>query len=258
MWLFASKYLAEIIYPFNQALVLLLLALWWLWRGKRRACGVALILAFLLLSVPATPRFAHPFIAFIERQYPSRPIQDYPEADAIVVLGGSVKPARPPRLEPEELGEARLTQAIRLYQAGKADTIVASAGMRYAGGDGSTRAESEDIRDLLVLSGVPASAILLETESRNTHENAALTAALLRKEGKTSILLVTSALHLWRSVALFEKQGLRVTPVPSSHLVVDSEGEGRDWFPHVATLRFSSMAIKEVVGYWVYRLTGDL
>ena len=69
------------------------------------------------------------------------------------------------------------------------------------------------MRDL----GVPETAMLLEEQSVNTRQNAQFIAALMRERDITQIVLVTSALHMRRSVLLFEAQGLKVIPAATDH-----------------------------------------
>jgi len=99
---------------------------------------------------------------------------------------------------------------------------------------------------------VPDSAMVLETESRNTTENARFTADILQERGIQRILLVTSALHMPRSVALFERQGLEVIPAATDH-EVRPEPVWRQWMPSTDALDGSGRAIKEIVGKLVGR-----
>lgn len=99
--------------------------------------------------------------------------------------------------------------------------------------------------------GVPVSAMVLEPASRNTIENARFTADLLQDRGITRVLLVTSALHMPRSVALFEQQGLEIIPAATDH-EVRPEPAWRLWLPNTNALDGSSRAIKE----WIGKLAG--
>ena len=69
------------------------------------------------------------------------------------------------------------------------------------------------MRDLAREAGVPETAVLLETESRNTFENAAYTARLLHAIGKPRIVLVSDRAHLPRAARLFRRAGFEVIGV---------------------------------------------
>jgi uncharacterized SAM-binding protein YcdF (DUF218 family) len=96
--------------------------------------------------------------------------------------------------------------------------------------------------------GVPPSATLLEDASRNTRENATMTAALLRQRGIDKILLVTSALHMERARRYFVVEGLSVEPAPTDfEAVPEVEGVLR-FLPDAESLLGSARAFKELVG----------
>ena len=108
----------------------------------------------------------------------------------------------------------------------------------------------------------------LETNSRNTYENAVETKKILDARGIDRIVLVTSAMHMPRSVAIFEKQGFTVTPAPTDYMVTQA-----DWdyyfapdpaiqvfnlFPGAEAMDRFARALKEYLGMVVYRLRGWL
>jgi uncharacterized SAM-binding protein YcdF (DUF218 family) len=57
----------------------------------------------------------------------------------------------------------------------------------------ASQAESLGMRQFMLDLGVPAAALLTEERSRNTRENAEMSAKLLRERGIQKVLLVTSA-----------------------------------------------------------------
>ena len=187
----------------------------------------------------------------IENEIPQVPIAAVPHAQAIVVLGGTVSPPSGKSTE-INLGRAgRVWYAARLFHAGKAPMVLLSGG-----GDLEHQAFSEARAMAVFLQdlGVPGQAIALEEASRNTRENAAFSAALLKARGIEHILLVTSALHMPRALVLFKAQGLQVTPEPTDF------GAGREppsgllaWLPDAGALNGSALAMKELVGLWVGR-----
>jgi uncharacterized SAM-binding protein YcdF (DUF218 family) len=91
------------------------------------------------------------------------------------------------------------------------------------------------MRQFMLDLGVPANALLTEERSRNTRENAEMSAKLLRERGIQKVLLVTSALHMRRAVKLFEQQGLLVQPVATDH-EVGSPKERMSWLPDANAL----------------------
>ena len=126
------------------------------------------------------------------------------------------------------------------------------------GGVDGARTEAEQMKDLLAVMGVPGEHLLLEDESRDTHDNAVYTAKLLKDRGMDRILLVTSAYHMRRSLALFEAQGLDVIPAPTDFQQLVSPQVLPPWLPAVSNLSQSTDALHEIVGYWVYRWQGWL
>ncbi len=122
------------------------------------------------------------------------------------------------------------------------------------GHDPQYRATSsaEAMRRFMSALGVPDSAMVLEERSRNTTQNADFTADILAERGIGRILLVTSALHMPRSVALFKAQGLKVIAAATDHEVRPLQA-WRNWLPDTDALDGSSRAIKEIVGRLVGR-----
>ena len=112
-------------------------------------------------------------------------------------------------------------------------------------------------RRLLEEFGVPSDAILLESDSRNTHENAVRTRKILGAIGIDQILLVTSGFHMKRAVLTFEKSGFDVIPSPSGISVVDyAQPRLLDWWPSLGNLKRAQILIHEKIGLMVYRIRG--
>jgi uncharacterized SAM-binding protein YcdF (DUF218 family) len=102
--------------------------------------------------------------------------------------------------------------------------------------------------------GVPADAILVERQSRNTRENAVDTATLWREKGFRSGLLVTSAIHMPRAIATFRAVGLNLTPWPADFHVDHSSGYTIfDFLPDAHWLALTTASVKEWLGLAVYQ-----
>ena len=103
---------------------------------------------------------------------------------------------------------------------------------------------------------MPRSRVILENRSRNTHENAAFTAALVHPKPGERWLLVTSAWHMPRAVGCFRQAGFTVEAFP-----VDYRTKG--WSDVLHFHGFASdgllqldLAVKEWIGLVAYRLAG--
>jgi uncharacterized SAM-binding protein YcdF (DUF218 family) len=206
------------------------------------------MLAVGLLTIPAIPEVSDLLMAPLERGYPARRAADYPNADAIVILGGSVPAVKPPRVEAEETGGARVFTGARLFRLGKAPILHVTGGGEYIGPDGEPRTEARDMTEVLSAFGIPAERVSREDQSRTTLENAQHSAPILKAKGVRSILLVTSAFHLRRAVPLFEQHGFEVIAVPTGHIIVESTPSLSRWLPNAEAMQRSTIALKEYGG----------
>jgi uncharacterized SAM-binding protein YcdF (DUF218 family) len=147
----------------------------------------------------------------------------------------------------------RLVAAIRLYHQGMIGQLLITGGaadIRYP-----ERNEGEYLKDILLTAGIPDSAILLENQARNTHENALFTKRLLPENEK--VLLITSAFHMHRAAGCFQKQGISFQPYPVDFRAPDTFG-GDHLVPSAQALQNWNIVVKEVVGLVTYRVMGYL
>ena len=247
-----SKFGTWLLAPLGTAFCLIGLALLLAWRQRLRSSMVLGALALFWLWAWSMPVLSYWLASWIENEIPQVPISSVAPAQAIVVLGGAVSPPMIGKTE-IDLGAAadRIWYAARLFHAGKAPIVLLSGG---GGGDIDRQAFS-DARAMAVLLqdlGVPAKAFLLEEHSRNTRQNAAFSAALLKAHGIKHILLVTSALHIPRAIPLFTARGLQVTPAPTDFETTRDPPSGLlAWLPDASALNGSALAMKEIVGRWI-------
>jgi uncharacterized SAM-binding protein YcdF (DUF218 family)/glycosyltransferase involved in cell wall biosynthesis len=197
---------------------------------RRTAEGVvALVVAYLLL-------FQTPLVWMLAS--PLQVAEAPRAADAIVVFAGGVG----------ESGEAgggyqeRVKQAVDLYRAGYAPRMIFSSGFVFA------FQEAEVMRGLAVANGVPAEAIVLETQARNTKENVTLSHSLLAQRGWRRILLVSSPFHMRRATMVWKKLAPDVdvvaTPVPQSQFYAHDRGAS------LTQIRGLAQEYAAIVLYW--------
>lgn len=121
--------------------------------------------------------------------------------------------------------------------------------------------------ELAIALGVPATAILQDTESLNTYQNAVNVQQILAAKGLQRILLVTSAMHMPRSLLIFQHQGLDPIAAPTDFLYTDADRalwrtEPQalllNCLPDAEALAKTTRALKEYLGIAVYRGLGWL
>jgi uncharacterized SAM-binding protein YcdF (DUF218 family) len=261
-----SKLLPLFVYPLGLGLLLQLAGLGTAARGQRgwavglSGAGIGLIWLF---AMPFTSR---QLIWGLEERAATLTPAAISSADAVLVLGGGLKPALAPRrgVEVSEGGD-RLLTGLRLLREKRAPLLITSGGsISFTAGDPAPP-EAISARELAVELGLPASRILINPGSRTTAEEARDIGALARQRGWTRILLVTSAFHMPRSLATFrQRSGLMVIPVACDYQLPSRAAYGRPTagsvvkglLPDAEALHLSSVALKEHLGLVVYRLKG--
>ena len=133
----------------------------------------------------STPIFADYLGLMLEGQYPPVAVEETPTADVIVVLGGAVAGAAPPRIT-VDLSDAadRVLHAARLYRAGKAPIVLVSGGsIPWLGSEIPEAGSIQTLLEEWGVPGAPGASIIAEAASRNTYENAVFTRQVLAEHG---------------------------------------------------------------------------
>lgn len=226
------------------------------YRRPRLGRGL-LIAAILLLWAMSTDLLSDPLLRGLEYKVRSVTLENAPTEPVIIILGGFLNNTTKARPHPAFAHSAdRLLQGFRLYRAGKAPLILITSGTVPMFGVG-TQAESEAARTILEEWGVPESAILVETRSQSTHENAVFTSQMLAARGIHRGLLVTSASHMPRAYGCFRKAGMDVVPCPADYLTGWAAPDLPFRFlPNSEALNETAAAFHEYMGLFLYRLRG--
>jgi uncharacterized SAM-binding protein YcdF (DUF218 family) len=179
-------------------------------------------------------------------------------AQAIVVLAAGRLQEAPEygdRDIPDYYALARVRYAAHLQRATGLPVLVTGGnGASGVDPDATDRAYSKADAMAAALRedfGVPVRWI--EPRSRDTLENAAYSAAMLRKDGVRRILLVTDAMHMPRSRQAFEHAGLEVVDAPTMFFGGQARSIGA-WIPEAEGMRRSWYAIYELLGIAWYHL----
>jgi uncharacterized SAM-binding protein YcdF (DUF218 family) len=143
-------------------------------------------------------------------------------ADVIVVLGAAEYRGRP-----SPVLEARLNHALFLYLRDLAPRILTTGG---AGGDPSFT-EGGVAQSYLSHHGVPAEAILVESEGESTVHSIAAAAEIMRRMKLRSCIVVSDGYHIYRVKKLLESQGMKVygSPRPEDRVPLESASWKQEW-----------------------------
>lgn len=150
----------------------------------------------------------------------------------------------------------RFIQTALLYHTRKIKKILVT------GGSGSLLheypPEAEFLKEKLVANAVPEKDIIVEPLSRNTYENAVFSKKIIDSlQLKAPFLLITSAFHMPRSVAVFKKAGILFETYPCDYKVVEEHFSfDGTLMPDPQLLKKWSELFKEIIGLLAYKLTG--
>ena len=154
----------------------------------------------------------------------------------------------------------RLTQALELYHQGRVKRVIVTGGSAAILTEKTS--EGEAVERFLGRLKFPQEGLLVEGASRNSYENAIMTAELLKKQGadQETFLLCTDGWHMRRAVACFEKAGLKVIPFSTSgeRPLFDEPTPNRLLVPDMRGFERWSKLAKEVIGFLVYEITGKI
>ncbi len=207
MFFSAAKIFWVLAKPLNLMLILLSLATLLSWsRWRRQGIWLASALTAGLLALAVLPVGGW-LLAPLERQFPPFSVAEGP-VTGIVLLGGSAVNRDISRRVGHAVpgsGADRLVEFIRLARAYPEARLLITGGSGKAGGVQDERWDREAplIANYLVGQGIARQRLLVEAASRDTFENATLGRALAKPKADERWLLVTSAWHMPRAMAVF-------------------------------------------------------
>ena len=225
--------------------------------GSRRARAVLSVgsALYLLASISAVPEAAghallvglHPFDA--TRVTGTRLV--------IVVLGSgsiTVRDWDGRRFSMTDgTAAARVLEAARVFRLVPAARVISSGGRVRS--DDPNIPTGESMRDALVLLGVPADRVVVETESRTTREEAVVVKRLLQGQAVDEVVVVTSDIHMRRSIGVFKAVGINAVPAIARNPLMDQPVRWR-WMPSDRSLGYSAAIAHEVLGIVYYAARG--
>jgi uncharacterized SAM-binding protein YcdF (DUF218 family) len=217
---------------------------------RKKIAGYAFVILLLLLTNPWLFRQA----SFAWQPHPVvLPIQ--PSYEAGIVLGGL---SGYDKFNRGYFGgnADRFIQTANLYHQGIIKKIIVSGGTGKLSQD--EPGEAFFLLEQFKANGIPAKDIFIESASRNTYENALFSKKITDSlKLRPPFVLITSAQHMKRSEAVFNKAGFQCISYPCDYKVIPTKNAiDNTVLPNIGLLNEWAFLLKEIVGLYVYRLTG--
>ncbi|MGD0280008.1 MAG: YdcF family protein [Smithella sp.] len=236
--------------PLFIVFVLLIISFFiFLLNSKKRSDALPLLLCIVLIYGASIAPVSNYLCYYLEKDYINNPNTGKNNIDVIVVLGSGTKQINSLKdTFNSEIESLRLLHAVAVYNKSGAQYFVCS------GKGNSKSSEAETMAKLAEKLGIPKEKIRMEPNSRNTGENAGEFNKMFGNKN-INVGLVTSAFHMKRSEREFKKYFNNVLPLPAHYLYSSPKGNVViRYIPQSEELYKTSIAIREIVGQWWYRL----
>lgn len=254
-----KKTVSLFLFPMPVILTLLVIGIALLWCTTKQWAGkVAVsagVIGLMLLSFKPLP---DGLLASLEKTY--RPYrlarvealrEDAPGIEFVVVLaGGHVhEPGMPITSQLSSSSLVRLVEGLRIYRRHPGSKLVVD-------GSGKVIPTAHLMEQLALELGVPREDIVMDPRPKDTKDEARLLKAIV---SDAPFVLVTSASHMPRAMAMFKKQGMQPLPAPTGHQVLrKAHSEFEDFFPSGGSIRHAETFVYEYLAWAWAKLRGQL
>ena len=258
-----KKVVSEFLQPLPLISFIFLIGLMRLLFTKKQGSGKLLVSAgFIILLLASNRQISNYIIGYLEHSYRPQDMQmsaeSYSSEDGgdikyVVVLGAghTSTPGVPLTSRISETTMVRLIEGIRLHRKYADSKLLLSGGRIF-----DEVSDAELMADIARELGVNDQDILLETESMDTGDEARLIREMV---GSDTFILVTSASHMYRSMAMFRKIGMDPIPAPVGHQFRDREHMALlSYLPSGGSLHNAERAAHEYLGMVWASLRGQI
>ena len=250
---YALRTIEALFYPVGLIWAVMTVSAFVLWRKKQRGsaflCAMVSIFIYAIGALPL-PEF---LMARLERPFAGSKVAAAERADAVIVLGGVMNVSKH-----DSFGINFSPAADRIFTGMELLKRKKAGAMSIGGGIIKGSSEGERMAEFAKSWNAPGEVIGL-AGCRNTHEEALRAGEVARARGWTNLILVTSAYHMPRAMATFEKAGLTVRPVACDFEALPAlEGDDASYriVPVMDHVEVFTLYMHEVLGWYYYVLRG--
>lgn len=251
-----KKIIGPLMYPLTLCFLVMAVGLVMMWFTRRQKAGKVIVSAgAVLLLLFSYSGFSGLIARPLEYRYPPLvALEGLSEVRWVVVLGGGAvpDPGQPANSQLVGSSLARLVEGVRIHRALPGTKLVLSGESVF-----DPVSPAELMAQAAELIGVEKDRMVVESRSRDTEEQARLVGRIV---GKEPFVLVTSASHMPRSMALFERQGMRPLAAPADYMVRKGDAglSPGMFFPGAGSIAMAGIAVHEWVGLAWAKLRGRI
>lgn len=258
-----KKLFSQFFFPLPIISYILLAGLVFLWFSKRQRPGKILVsTGVLLLFLISYSGVSNKLLKYLERQHNTLSIEDILSNDTIgkqnninliVVLGGghAPDPDLPIISKLNYHSLVRLVEGIRIFRELPGSKLVLSGGTAFG-----TVAVADAMTDVARAIGVDDNDIIIERDSKDTKDQAKIIKSFVKDD---PFVLVTSASHMPRSMAMFKNLGMNPIPMPVGHRIKEYNHLGiSSFFPKGNAIVKAEESFYEYLGICWAKLRGQI
>ena len=250
-----KKIVTPFFLPVSVCIEVLLLGLIFLWFTRLQKSGKVIVtIGLVLLTGLSYGPVSGALLRPLEYKYPPLLNSDHlAQVKWVVVLGGGhiSNPQIPVTSRISSSALYRLVEGIRHYKQRPGRKLILTGGAIF-----DPVSHAQVLAEIAEAIGINKQDLILEQHSMDTKDEAHFVKALV---GKEKFILVTSAVHMPRSMALFRKQGMEPIPAPTGFIVKEGQGfRPGTFFPDAGELFQTERAVYEYLGMVWARLRGQM
>jgi len=250
-----KKIIAPLFFPLSLCLEILIVGIFFLWFTHKQKTGKIIVtIGVIVLTVLGYGVASEILLRPLESKYPPMPdISAVLDVKWILVLSGGHSPdARLPITgQLSDASLVRLVEGIRIHRKLPKSKLILSGGSVI-----SAITEAKVMADVAIALGMEAKDLVIESESKDTKDQARLIHKIV---GDSRFILVTSASHMPRSMALFLKKGMHPIPAPTGHKVIKRKKiTPAMFFPSAGRIEKTERAFYEYLGLAWAKLRGQI
>jgi uncharacterized SAM-binding protein YcdF (DUF218 family) len=241
-----KKIISPFFYPILISIEILLLGvILLLFTSKKGLAKALIILGIVVLAGLSCDPVSNLILEPLESKYqPIHNAERYADVKWIVVLGAghTDDPRLPVPLRLSARSLTRLIEGLRLQRFLPHSKLILAEG-----GNPGEMTGASIMGEIATALGTAPEALIVESKSWDTKDQARIIKTIV---GDERVIIVTSASHMRRSMALFEKQGMRPIPAPTDYLATKSTTKRKlqEYLPQAEAVYKAESAFHEYLG----------